>query len=664
VVSFESLTNFLEAEMTGNFRINVGASFLILLLAGCGSSSFKTGQTVSPAPPVTPVTYATVSLSDTSFNFGDSLVGSPIQQTVVKVTNTGTIPLTLKPTLAGDPSYSIVAPQSCGTQLASGASCNEVVTYAPTTPSAPASQTAVLNLNFGNAAAGTPSTVNVTGMSAVMAAGAVTSTTNPLVALYTITPPFAGTVTVNFGTTTSYGMKTWSVPTPSGGGPVTIEVAGMRMNTAYHMQASIAFQNGTTANDIDHTFTTGTVPGVLQPLIKATTTAGLTPQPGIEMMNPFASGPAILATDLSGNIIWSYTSPTSLGGSQWFAPKQLANGDYIALAGINSSNVLGSNDQPVPVPAGAANLVREFDLVGNTVKEITMQQLNAALAASNLPNKPPNPLLVFHHDVTVLPNGHWLVLANTIQSVTLTGATSPTNVLGDVIVDLDTNLNPVWVWNEFDHLDPNRGPEAFPDWTHTNAIIYSKDDGDLLVSMRHQSWIVKVDYNNGAGTGNILWRLGYQGDFTLVGGSAPYNWFSGQHGPSFTTANTSGIFGLTVMDNGNFRQQPPGSCGNAGQPSCFLSSVPILQINETAKTATLTFHQFAPAALYNFFGGNAETVANGDVEYDLCGISPVESQIFEVTNSNNPQTVWNMTVNSNYVYRGYRLPSLYPGVQW
>jgi len=64
----------------------------------------------------------------------------------------------------------------------------------------------------------------------------------------------------------------------------------------------------------------------------------------------------------------------------------------------------------------------------------------------------------------------------------------------------------------------NRRPMGFPDWTHTNAILFSPDDGNLIVSVRHQNWVVKVDYANGVGTGDILWKLGYQGDFTLVGG--------------------------------------------------------------------------------------------------------------------------------------------------
>ena len=97
-----------------------------------------------------------------------------------------------------------------------------------------------------------------------------------------------------------------------------------------------------------------------------------------------------------------------------------------------------------------------------------------------------------HHDFVFLPNGYLIVLAATQRDI------SGTTVTGDAIIDLDENHQPVWLWNEFDHLDVNRQPMAFPDWTHTNAIIYSADDGNLIISIRHQNWLVKVDYANGA----------------------------------------------------------------------------------------------------------------------------------------------------------------------
>jgi arylsulfate sulfotransferase len=485
----------------------------------------------------------------------------------------------------------------------------------------------------------------------------VSATQNPQVAQYSVMTEKPASVTVAFGKTSDYGLQTAPVQTPPGGGPVSVYVAGMQAHTTYHMQAVVQFADGTITKDVDRTFTTGSYPAGVLPSLTATTTPGQTPQPGIEILDPVFEGQPIVAVDLSGNILWAYNPNLTLNTAIWQAPKLLPNGDFIAVVSPASSAALATS-----APAGTPNMVREFDLAGNTIKQITMPQLNSELAAAGFNLT----LLLFHHDVTVLPNGHWLVLTNTIQNVVLTGQTTPTPVLGDVIVDLDANLQPAWVWNEFDHLDVNRHPWNFPDWTHTNALIYSPDDGNLVVSIRHQNWIVKVDYENGAGTGNVLWRLGQGGDFTLENGTDPTDWSYAQHGISFTTQNTTGVFGLAVMDNGDDRSYPgiaPATCGVNGVPACF-STIPIYQIDETAMTATLLFHQILPASLYTDFGGQAQTMANGDVEYDLCGLTPQSSQIFEVTHGANPQTVWNLQLNGNFAYRGYRLPSLYPGVQW
>ncbi len=610
------------------------------ILSGCASGSSSMVNAVSPT--------TTASLSATSYDFGQNIVGNPETQTVVEVTNTGTNPLTLNPTIVGStPGFTIIAAQSCGTTLAAASTCPIVITYAPMTAG---SQTATLNLGLANVPLPlAPGLVALTGSSAVMTAGTVTATSNPQVALYTITPPFAGNVTIDFGPTTSYGKQTWTVATPSGGGPVSIEVAGMLANTAYHLQAAVTLANGVTATDVDHTFTTASYPANLIPPITASTTPGQTPQPGIEIVNDIAGPSAeLISTDLSGKIIWAYVPAEPTSQSYILAPKQLPNGHFVFLFAPGSSLPLHGG-----LPSGAPNLIREIDLAGNTVKQITMAQLNTRLAAANYNLT----LQVFNHEITVLPNGHWLVLANTLKSVVLTGQTTPTQVLGDVVVDLDTNLNPVWVWNEFDHLDVNRHPANFPDWTHSNAIVYSKDDGNILVSIRHQSWIVKVNYANGSGDGSILWRLGYQGDFTLMnngqGDTDPADWFYGQHGPSITTPNTSGIFGLTMMDNGDFRIFPAGvTCGTGSAPPCLYSTIPVLQINEATKTATLETHQILPPSLYNFFGGNAELLPNGNLEYDLCALPGApNSQIFETPNQSTPETIWNLKLAGNYAYQ-------------
>ena len=185
---------------------------------------------------------------------------------------------------------------------------------------------------------------------------------------------------------------------------------------------------------------------------------------------------------------------------------------------------------------------------------------------------------------------------------------------------------PVWLWNEFDHLDITRQPYLYPDWTHTNAILYSPSDGNLIISIRHQNWLVKIDYETELARETSCGILGYEGDFALLNadGSTDTNatdWFYAQHGPSFATPNTSGKFSLILFDNGDDRGVSVvagGTCGVAGQPACY-STVPLLQLDETAKTATMAFNPTTPD--YSFFGGNAEVLKNGNVEYDECAFN-------------------------------------------
>ena len=244
----------------------------------------------------------------------------------------------------------------------------------------------------------------------------------------------------------------------------------------------------------------------------------------------------------------------------------------------------------------------------------------------------------------------------------LTGFPNPVTVTGDVIIDLDQNHKPVWLWSEFDHLDVNRHPFMFPDWTHTNSIVYSPDDKDLIISMRHQFWVIKVDYNNGQGTGDIVWKLGFQGDFTLQNGTDPIDWFYAQHDANVASSNSSGVFQLTMFDNGNNRILD--TTGTAcGTTTACASRVPILQLDESAKTATIEWvNNLSP--VFSFFGGNSELLTNGNVEFDECASSSNTADVFEVTKTTPPETVWHMHISGSNAYRVIRTPSFYPGVQW
>jgi arylsulfate sulfotransferase len=505
------------------------------------------------------------------------------------------------------------------------------------------------------ASSGSTSSSSASAQVFVVAPGLVEPTQNPQVALYSITPPAAANVSIQFGLTTAYGLSTWTQGSPTSGGPVSTLVAGMLANSTYHMQATLQFGGGVTYTDSDHMFATGTQPAATLPALTVTTTPGMTPQSGVELLDFVTVGGAtgkvsVAVTDVSGNILWTY-SP-GIAGVAANPIKLMPNGHFLIQFGLGTAD-------------GVDSVLQEVDLTGNVIWQMTAAQLNEALAAATCTGC--NITVVgTHHDFALLPNGHLVVIAATQQVV------SGTTVTGDVLIDLDQNRKPVWLWNEFDHLDINRRPYLYPDWTHTNAVIYSPDDGNLIISIRHQNWLVKIDYSNGAGTGDILWHLGYQGDFTLLnaGGSTDTNstdWFYAQHGPSFTTSNTTGKFSLVLFDNGDDRGVAVvagGTCGVTGQPACY-STVPLLNLDETAMTATLAFNPTTPN--YSFFGGNAEALKNGNVEYAECASTPLpnnNASIFEVTQTSSPQTVWQMQVAGQFAYRGMRIPSLYPGVQW
>jgi len=487
--------------------------------------------------------------------------------------------------------------------------------------------------------------------------GSVTSTPNPLVAEYSVNPTLRGTVTVEFGETTDYGRSTSPVATTVG--PVNVLVAGMKANTTYHMRAHADYDNGTSQEDVDHTFTTGSLPQGLLPSYTVTATSGLTPQAGVELVDTIAKATpsTAFATDVDGNVIWAYLFPDRQAAAQLLPVKLLPNGHFMCLIAPNSSDVVTA-----PAPPNTLNEMREFDLAGNIIRTFTMTDLNAELALAHFNIT----LQAFSHDFAMLPNGHFLVLANTVRPYTnLPGFPGVTQVVGDVVVDLDANLNPVWLWNEFDHLDVNRHPMLFPDWTHSNALIYSPDDGNFLVSIRHQNWVVKVDYRDGGGTGNILWKLGEGGDFKLEGATDPTDWFYAQHDVNFASSNTTGSFRLAMLDNGDDREFPTGvTCNGAGAPPCLYSTIPVMQVDENAKTASFVFHQILPPNFYNAFAGSTRVLDNTNIEYNLAAINASDAYTFEVTPTDTPQTVWEMHIAGTLTYRSFRMPSLYPGVQW
>jgi arylsulfate sulfotransferase len=476
----------------------------------------------------------------------------------------------------------------------------------------------------------------------------ISPTSHPLVAQYSLNHFHEGlTAWVEFGTDTNYGRQT-SVFTDadavtSGGSEVlNILVAGMKQQTLYHMRAHVEWSGGSWV-DQDHTFTTGAIPGsdalpqfaITRP---TSTSATVSPSGGVELLSLVNTTLQGVVTDLDGNVIWYCP-----GEAIPFKP--MPNGHYFFMRGTG---------------------LEEVDLACNKIRSVSVDQINQSLPTHGHSFA----VTSLHHDMLVLPNEHWIALGQITKTLT-TNSYGTLGVLGDVLMDIDPSGNVVWAWSSFDHLDVNRALFGLPDWTHSNALVYTAD-GNLLLSMRNQSWILKIDYANGTGTGNILWRLGQDGDFTILGGD-PSQWFYAQHYPYVVNVDASKT-SVAVFDDGDLR------IGSNGQPceppipptsTCYTRAT-IFQIDESTKVASLLW-QYLPG-YFTFWGGSIDVLDNGNVEFDgsepfssTVPFNPYHSLIMEVTQTDTPQVVWQMDVAGNAggnAYRGYRIPSLYPGVTW
>jgi arylsulfate sulfotransferase len=476
-------------------------------------------------------------------------------------------------------------------------------------------------------------------------------TQNPLVAKYSVTSACMGQAMAEFGSDVSYGRSSAWYPVPGHSAPASFFVAGMRASSTYHMRV-IFNCFGKLWDGPDQTFATGPLPSMPFPTLTVKRPNPLLSSgenPGVELVNIIAPGANAMQaffTDRDANPIWYY----DVGAAQGNFPytfKLLPNGHMIFSVSRSIS---------------AGNILREVDLAGNTIREMSTADL-AAKMQRGFKFAPTG----FHHDLLPMSNGHVIILGNYYKNFTdLPGYPGTTRVLGDCLVDLDPDWNPVWAWSAFDYLDVNRYLAGLPDWTHANAVVYSPADGNLLLSMRNQAWILKIDYSNGAGTGTVLWKLGYQGDFALGSGD-PEAWFYFQHFPSIITQNGTQTT-LGIWDNGNDRvlDNDGDQCGTPNEPPC-ASRATVFEIDESTKVANLLW-QDTPGP-FGYWGGSENQLQNGNIEFDLNSPLPspppnVGSQVFEVTQTETPQVVWEMDVESLNAYRAYRVPSLYPGVAW
>ena len=346
----------------------------------------------------------------------------------------------------------------------------------------------------------------------------------------------------------------------------------------------------------------------------------------------------IHATDLEGNILWYYISELTT------VTRPDGNGRFW---GFGETFGLGPDHQ----------VLRQFDLAGSTLLETNAARVNEQLAKMGK-----QPITGFHHEVRPLANGDILVLAGVEEILTGVQGDGDVDVLGDMILVLNHDMEVVWAWNSFDFLDPHRaailgeqclgtGAGCAPyykspvanDWTHGNSLQLMAD-GNILYSVRHQDWVVKIDYRNGGGSGQLIWKMGNGGDFS-IDSTDPHPWFTHQHDANFDVTDPTVLY---VFDNGDTRQAFDSSARSRGQ---------VFKIDEQSMKATPLLN--VDLGDYSRALGSAARLPNGNYHFNLGWINEgygVFSRVVEVNPAG--QIVYEISAPTAF-YRTFRLSSLY-----
>lgn len=523
------------------------------------------------------------------------------------------------------------------------------------------------------------------------------STANPLVALFSAPSCAAGSfMRVAFHPQSGSKPATVTNYVPCHP-PATMnfEIAGMYPSTTYNMYSQTA-TGSTLVNGPTVTFTTGALPsGIPFPGFGAVVPPGgqddgaasvLLLSPVTLLDNPKTNLPAV-ATDLSRRLLWYYYPGTA--DHFQLTTRPLPSGYFFSI----------QNDTAWNPASVTGQVLRQIDLAGNIVREtntgaIQEQLLALGAADAKACNSIPVPAPVgaaclgaFHHEaIQTLPNGQIAVLVvieKIFQSGTQ-GDTSglPVDIVGDMIVVLNNSWQVVWYFDSFldggsGQLDVNRpavlgetcvnGQAGCPplfllgngiaplakDWLHANSLYYQPQDGSIIWSLRHQDWLVKVDYGNGSGTKNILWRMGSGGDFAFNNiYNDPWPWFSHQHEAG---VENNGAGPLTLFDNGNTRVSPSGlGSGNSRGMALTVNETPPLQVTPVLSV---------DLGVYSLAMGSAQSLSNGNYFYLASivalakGNASYSIEILPTAGTDTGTQVFNM--ESAEAYRAWRMPSLY-----
>jgi hypothetical protein len=521
----------------------------------------------------------------------------------------------------------------------------------------------------------TSGTTQLTFMPVATAVPVVSATAHPLVAMYSLPPcPVGSQARVHFRLTGAIFWNYTSYQNCTGSTSLNFLIGGMRSSLTYTLQHDILSGPIDTLGPL-MSFRTGAIPSsALNAIPEYSVTVparapNATAYPVLLTAPIGVAGPlAPFATDTGGNVLWylpDFINSLQIGA---YLAHPVPGGTFLVIV-----------DQTIKQDR---QLLREYDLAGNILRETNATAIGNELAAMRKDR-----ITSISHEIFRFPNGDTGFIGS-VEKVLASAYDSNSNtvhanvdVLGDMAIVLDSNFHVKWSWDEFDYstdfstkavngaplpaytdvlnlictsgvgcailqnINPsnNQVYTYANDWTHSNSLAPTPD-GNLIISLRHQDMVIKINYNHGSGNGSILWRLGPQGDFgsSVAAGQTAYQFFnSHQHDAEY---QSNGL--LSLFDNGNSRITLYG--GNSrGQA---------WQIDDTNLTAARLVN--VDLGAYSFATGSAQRLANNNYHFYLGYIMPTAtSQSVEVTTSGTDE--FQVSEPTTVGYRSFRMNSLY-----
>jgi hypothetical protein len=389
-----------------------------------------------------------------------------------------------------------------------------------------------------------------------------------------------------------------------------------------------------------------------------TTASGATSDAeGLNLYAPLRSTTTYLM-DESGEVVHTWNSVYGPGNAVYL----LENGNLLRTGNMRSEDFSAG---------GAGGIVQEIAPDGAVVWEFAYDTSQYRL----------------HHDIEPLPSGNVVMIAwelKTEAEATAAGRDPSLLRQGELWPDHVIEVDPatdsvVWEWHVWDHLvqdyDPTKanygvvadhpelvdinystgGRPGGADWNHINAIDYSAELDQILLSVHNSSEIWIIDHATttaqAAGrAGDLLYRWGNPQAYD--GGSAADQQLFVQHDARWIPEGYPGAGNILVFNNGT------------GRPGGSYSSVDEIVPPADGVGNYTSYGPVAPAWTYtaanptDFYAeriSGAQRLSSGNTL--IC--DGVAGTVFEITPAG--ETVWTYDLGEE-VFRVTRYPSSYAGL--